>query len=75
MNNIKAVAVLRTVQDGRKQVNLWVIEDCPFCHKKHTHGAGRPGVDDPRSYLGHRVAHCDHCPSRQYKLVEADNRG
>lgn len=31
---------------------------CPYCHELHTHGGGRPG-GDPKSFLGHRVSHCD----------------
>jgi len=45
-----AVAVLKN--------NQWVVQNCPYCGKKHFHGAGGP-EDDPTKFLGHRSAHCD----------------
>ena len=35
----------------------WVIPHCPFCAKRHIHGAGGAD-DDPREFLGGRVPHC-----------------
>lgn len=49
----------------------WVVARCPFCGKRHWHGAGPPGVD-PREFLGSRVSHCcgkAHCDD-VYVLVE-----
>jgi hypothetical protein len=38
------------------------------------HGAGRPG-DDPRRFLGHRVAHCfGRSPAGGYILAELDSK-
>ena len=55
-----------------KIVNQWLILDCPYCHKQHYHGGGKP-TDDPRSYLGHRSAHCVGISATDgYVLVEAD---
>ncbi len=54
----EAPATLKPVRDGRRVVNLWVIERCPYCGRRHTHRAGVAGVNDPRQALGHRVAHC-----------------
>lgn len=34
----------------------WVVLRCPYCGRRHYHGAG--GGANPRDYLGHRVAHC-----------------
>lgn len=36
----------------------FILPHCPHCGHEHTHSAGVPG-DDPREFLGHRVAHCD----------------
>ena len=35
----------------------WVIDDCPYCHGKHTHGAGE-WENDPNRFLTHRTSHC-----------------
>ena len=49
---------------------LWVIDCCPFCGEKHTHGAGGR-KDDPRKFLGSRVPHCAASGwSNCYELVE-----
>ena len=49
----------------------WVVGRCPYCGRKHYHGAGRNG-EDPRKLLGHRVAHCDQDLTLVgYILVEA----
>lgn len=50
-------------------VNLWVVVRCPYCGKQHTHGAGSP-AEDPRRFLGHRIAHC----AGSYVLVEMHER-
>jgi hypothetical protein len=48
--------------------DLWVVDHCPHCGRRHTHGGGL--LDgDPRAYLGSRVAHCHAGPD--YVLVEA----
>jgi len=49
----KAQARLEQHRDGY----LWVIDCCPLCGGKHTHGGGLL-FDEPTEYLGHRVAHC-----------------
>ena len=53
----------------------WRVKICPFCQKGHVHGGGLLGQDDPRRFLGFRVAHCIrkcqlHVAS--YKLIDAD---
>lgn len=50
-------------------VNIWVVPKCPYCGKEHVHGAGAPN-EDPRQFLGHRVAHCFPPPEGGYVLVE-----
>ena len=35
----------------------WVVQKCPYCKKKHFHGAGGRS-DNPHNFLGHRSAHC-----------------
>ncbi len=37
----------------RQTAWTWLIPECPYCHKPHTHGAGADGTVD-----GHRVSHC-----------------
>lgn len=32
---------------------LWIVPNCPHCHRQHVHGAGMDGTVG-----GHRVAHC-----------------
>ena len=48
----------------------WVIDHCPFCGKRHTHGGGAK-KENPRDFLGWRVPHCDANVAAQYRLVEA----
>ena len=66
MSVVLAYAVLK----GRQ----WVIARCPFCGKRHRHGAGPPD-GDPRKFLGSRVPHCcggdDQCDD-VYVLVEEE---
>jgi len=50
------VAPARLVR--KKDVWLWVVDKCPLCGKRHTHGGGLI-EDDPFDNLGHRYAHCD----------------
>lgn len=50
----------------------WRVLRCPHCGKRHHHGAGGP-QDDPRRFLGHRIAHCvlNAGPRPSYVLVES----
>lgn len=32
---------------------IWLLLSCPYCGRRHVHGAGIDGTVD-----GHRVAHC-----------------
>lgn len=53
---------------------LWVVEQCPYCKKQHTHGGG-PRSGDPREYLGHRLSHCASRSERaDYVLVELEEK-
>ena len=54
-----------------KPFRLWIVPRCPWCGKRHTHGAGRP-QDNPQDFLGHRIAHCSNniALGRGYDLVE-----
>lgn len=36
-----------------------IVDRCPFCGRKHSHGGG-PVTGDWRRLLGHRVADCHH---------------
>jgi len=46
----------------------WVVDRCPYCGRRHTHGGG-PLDGDPRAGLGPRAPHCHAGP--EYALVEA----
>ncbi|MBL7107621.1 MAG: hypothetical protein ISS77_08475 [Phycisphaerae bacterium] len=54
---------------------LWILDECPYCLQRHTHGGGKVGVDDPYKQLGHRVAHCSDpfrgIVGKGYDLIEA----
>ncbi len=46
----------------------WLVLRCPFCHKRHTHGADSPRYNVPaRDSLGLRHSHC--VQGGQYELV------
>jgi hypothetical protein len=48
-------AAVRLVR--RPQGYLWIIDVCPLCGQRHTHGGG--ALDgDPYQLLSHRNAHC-----------------
>ncbi len=51
----------------RRKDKIWdlVVNDCPFCHKKHTHGGG--DKDSLNLSNGYRESHCFR---GVYKLVE-----
>jgi hypothetical protein len=60
------------VIDRKEKQFSWRIPVCVYCGLKHHHGAGLFG-QDPRSFLGYRVAHCFAAPeSRSYRLVDAN---
>ena len=45
---------------------LWIIESCPYCRKRHNHGA----------LEGLRSSHCaDPFPSRSYYLISKGKAG
>ena len=49
----------------------WEVICCPYCGKKHRHGAGG-APEEVNSYLGHRTEHCVDLPPGQrggYYLV------
>lgn len=35
----------------------WIINECPYCGGRHSHGAGTP-PQPPREFLGHRQVKC-----------------
>jgi hypothetical protein len=50
----------------------WEVIKCPFCGKKHQHGAGGD-INEVDSFLGHRISHCfDDSLAGSYNLVRAD---
>jgi hypothetical protein len=57
-----------TLERGRECFD-WVVNRCPFCEQRHSHGGG--ALDgDPRLKLGHRISHCEAPNGRSYELVE-----
>ena len=56
----------------------WVVAACDFCGRRHVHGAGRVGIDNPLQRLGHRSAYCrvggyslsDEDPARTAQLLQ-----
>ena len=70
INYPQALAVLKP----SRGCYLWIVPRCPLCGKRHQHGGGYL-TGDPRTLLGHRVAHCTGPQrpgeSRGYELVEA----
>lgn len=71
--DIGVVAYARLIKPTPPQtVYRWAIDDCPYCHKFHIHGAGHDEAE-VKAYLGHRTAHC-RCRAggeAGYQLVEA----
>jgi hypothetical protein len=55
----------------------WVVDECPYCGRRHSHGGGPLG-GDPRSFLFARTPHCDPQdvldppPPANYTLVEKE---
>ena len=50
--------------------SIWLIVECPFCKKHHTHGA-RKFYSESEKFLGHRSPHCNSHENGldDYKLV------
>ncbi len=48
---------------------IWVLDKCPYCHKRHEH-AGGALHEEPRKYLGRQPAHCARPPLAGYILQE-----
>lgn len=67
-------APVRLVRPTRRgDCYQWEVTACPYCGRKHRHGAGDE-PDQVNRFLGHRVAHCtgyDPCGVGYY-LARAD---
>ena len=61
--------IARAVLIVRGRCRWWVIPVCPFCGKKHTHGAGHVG-EDLHDTLGWRTPHCITDVEGSYCLVD-----
>lgn len=48
----------------------WEVVRCPFCEGTHEHG-GIPKSEDPREYLGGRMAHCSPDHYIPYEVAQA----
>jgi len=56
------------LNEGRSPSITWVVSRCPFCGRRHTHGAGA-FLADPRRRLGPRAVLCMG-GGAQYQLIE-----
>lgn len=67
-----AVAKLIATHGRRTTQYQWRVK-CPYCGRKHHHGAGED-PDHVNTYLGHRVEHCsgDDRGRRGYYLVSVE---
>jgi hypothetical protein len=52
---------------------LVFLISCPYCGRKHIHGAGKPPFRRPPWVAGHRVAHCP--PMGEIKRVGEIKQG
>lgn len=39
--------------EARLSGQQWIVDSCPYCGKRHVHGAGGD-TGDPLKFLGHR---------------------
>lgn len=58
------------VRAERARDGVWdlIIDDCPYCHKRHQHGGG----DGDEPFFGNRQPHCSDdapAPHPSYDLV------
>lgn len=68
-----AVQIIDTKRPkNRGYIFEWEVICCPYCRRKHHHGAGLD-PDRVNDFLGYRVAHCSEADGRSYKLVLPDN--
>ncbi len=71
MEKVRNTKIARCYLKEAKTVRLWIVPRCPWCGKRHTHGAGCT-QDNPLDFLGHREAHCLNGSGRDYVLVAID---
>lgn len=71
MNKIEGLEVVKVQRDREHWNILQLIEPCPYCGKKHTHGAC--GSFDFGSGDGPRVPHCLKSAEKDYYIKEAVN--
>lgn len=60
-----AFVTLRDMPGTR--VMFWVVDECPYCGKRHLHLAGNLRQADPGETLGEHAAPCR--PDRSYELT------
>lgn len=68
-NFLQVEAYLKINKDNRS----WVVDKCPFCGKRHIHGAGNLDAD-PDFYLGIQDSHCcGKFKKQKYNLIKVEN--
>lgn len=71
MKEIPIAEVILVKENG---CQYWEVMWCPFCSKRHRHGAGELN-EDPSEFTGYRGCHCDpekYDTSKNYELVESN---
>jgi transposase-like protein len=69
-----AEPALATLVEERNEYR-WVVEECPYCGKRHSRGGGLLS-GNPQRYLGYKTPHCNRDDVRDpprpenYKLLE-----
>ncbi|BBO76919.1 hypothetical protein DSCW_43360 [Desulfosarcina widdelii] len=71
MEKARNTMIARCHLKESETVRQWIVPRCPWCGKRHVHGAGRI-EDNPLDYLGHRTAHCHDGSFHDYVLVAID---
>lgn len=73
-----AIALVRLITGRKRGAFDWLVLRCPFCGKKHVHGAAQPGESPfdwiPARASRTRVSHCARPVCRgTYRLEQADS--
>ena len=50
---------VKIAKAGREGYQWILVNPCPFCGRKHRHGAGNIRENNPEKYLGFRIAQCN----------------
>ncbi|MDI6709470.1 MAG: hypothetical protein QME76_02080 [Bacillota bacterium] len=58
---------------GRLECYLLIVEECPFCGRRHVHGGGKTASELAQAE-GWRVSHCPDCARDYFLRVAPDTR-